>query len=69
MNKARLKDRQRFIQEAINSPDDTVKRISKTIRKLKREKRVSRQVELLADILFLSEQTIWRDYSEYCKDE
>ena len=65
MRKSKLIERREFINNAINEPDVAANLISGQLGKFRRSNGITKRVEILADIMHLSERTIWRDLENY----
>ena len=55
-------NRMAFIQMSIEQPEQGAKFLDKMSKRLKKAKNNQEVVEILKDTLFLSEQTIYKDY-------
>lgn len=58
-------DRMAFIKMTIEQPEDTIKFLESIIKDLKqvsKQKKTFKIVKILRKLLFLSEQTIYKDY-------
>lgn len=60
-NKQDLINRRMFVQMCFEQPEHGAKYLNKIARKMKNEKKSIKIVELLSDVLFISECTIYRD--------
>ena len=63
-NGERLNERREFVKDCIDANELTYSEFEKKVEKLKEAKSVTQKVTVLSDILYLSEMTIYRDYSE-----
>ena len=61
-NGQKLEDRKQFVKQCISHPETSADIMIKRIKRLKKSKRISETAEILSDIFYLSEKTIFRDY-------
>jgi hypothetical protein len=67
-NKDQIIARKKFIQDCINNPYEAASKLNSIASKLENTTKTGDIINSLADLLFLSEQTILKDYLNY-KDE
>lgn len=73
-NKNILTERQRFVNQVINDKKQGVETLKDVIKQLESSQNTTQRVQILSELLFLSEQTIFKDYAnakieKHYKDE
>ena len=58
----KLHNRRQFVKELIDKPDNTIERLEMLIISLKNSRHSDERFKIAADLLFLSDQTIFNDY-------
>jgi len=67
-NKEQIKARKKFVKESINNPKESALKLNSIANQLSECSKTGDIINSLADLLYLSEQTILKDYLNY-KDE
>jgi archaellum biogenesis ATPase FlaH len=61
-NKQQLQARQEFVAEAFNDPQSAAEHLTDLVEKLKRCRKQVEIIDVLQDILYLSPETLYKDY-------
>ena len=67
-NKKQKEERKSFIYSVFEAPERASLQLRDVAKKLESSVTTSEKVKLLSDLLYLSEETIFKDYMD-CKDE